>query len=310
MSAERGWAERIDAARRDRRPVATDVTLVIPTLGRPIIVNCLAAILEGRAWPGAIIVVDQGPAEEIGALLSDIGELGITTRHEPCAGRGRALGLNVGLRLVETSCVVITDDDCVPDAHWIEGHAAHHARHPGTVATGRIETAGEERVISVVSDPHPSLTTRPSLAFDRLSGGNCGIPLEVLGRVGLFDEDACMRYAEDGEWAYRALRAGVPIAYLPELVVAHVGWRNMDERLAQYRRYARSHAAFFGKHLRHGDGFMFLRACVHLARALRRWLRGLTGRDAELAANGRSYASQFIPGILEGLRSGARPPVL
>jgi GT2 family glycosyltransferase len=151
---------------------------------------------------------------------------------------------------------------------------------------------------------------KPRLMFDRLSGGNCGIAIEILGRVGLFDEDPCMRYAEDGEWAYRALRSGVPIAYLPDLVVAHVGWRDIDERLAQYRRYARSHGAFFGKYLRRGDGFIVLRAGAHLARALRRWLRGTLKSDPELAANGRSYALQLLPGIVDGLKSRRPPPSL
>lgn len=310
MSGHVDWPARVAAARRDPRPVARDVTLVIPTLGRPIISACLAAVLGGRAWPAAVIVVNQGPADGIAALLEDVARLGIEARHEPCTSRGRALGLNVGLRLVRTPFVVITDDDCVPDEHWVEGYAAHFAEHPATAATGRVETAGEGRVISVVSDPAPSIQRKPRLMFDRLSGGNCGIALQVLGRVGLFDEDPCMRYAEDGEWAYRALRAGVPIAYRPDLVVAHVGWRGIDERLAQYRRYARSHGAFFGKRLRQGDGFIVLRAAAHLARALRRWWRGTLGNDPELAANGRSYALQLVPGVIDGLKSRRPPPSL
>jgi len=310
LSERVDWSRHIAAGRRDPRPIARDVTVVIPTLGRPIIVRCIAAILAGRAWPAALTVVNQGPAKDIAIMLEDVASLGITARHEPCESRGRALGLNVGLRLVETPFVVITDDDCIPDERWVEGYARHFAEHPGMAATGRVDTAGEGRVISIVSDPQQSIQRKPKLMFDRLSGGNCGIALQVLGTVGLFDEDPCMRYAEDGEWAYRALRAGVPIAYLPDLVVAHVGWREIGERLAQYRRYARSHGAFFGKHLRRGDGFIVLRAGAHLARALRRWLRGALKSDPELAANGRSYASQLVPGMIDGLRSGRAPPSL
>jgi GT2 family glycosyltransferase len=134
--------------------------------------------------------------------------------------------------------------------------------------------------------------------------------LEVLRKVGLFDQDPCMRYAEDGEWAYRALRAGIPIAYAPELLVTHIGWRGLDERLDQYRGYARSHGASFGKHLARGDLFILARAALHFARAIRRWLRGILSGDAELAANGRSYATQLLPGIIAGMKSRIRPPSL
>lgn len=304
------WAARIHAARATPRPLAEDLTLVIPTLGRPILAHCLGALLAGDAWPGAIIIVDQGKSAQIKNWLAEVRTLGIDARHEPCNGRGRARGLNAGLRLVRTRFVVITDDDCMPDAGWISGYARRLRTDPGTVFTGRVEAGGEERVLHTVTDEVPVVTQRPGLSFDRLSGGNCGMALDVLRRVGLFDEDPCMRFAEDGEWAYRALRAGVPIAFAPELVVAHLGWRDLGERLEQYRGYARSHGAFFGKHLRRGDLFILLRAAVHWARAMRRWIRGRRSGDVELAANGRSYATQLIPGIISGMKSRQRPPAL
>jgi cellulose synthase/poly-beta-1,6-N-acetylglucosamine synthase-like glycosyltransferase len=284
--------------------------MVIPTLGREIIAECLAAILAGTVWPGRIIVVDQGASRQVAGWLEEVRGLGLESHHEACAGRGRALGLNVGLRLVTTPFVVITDDDCIPDVHWIEYYEVHLKRQPDAVFTGRVEAGGAERVISTVSDMQVSVARKPGWSFDRLSGGNCGMAVEVLRKVGLFDDDPCIRFAEDGEWAYRVLRAGIPIVYAPDLVVAHVGWRELDERLTQYHGYARSHGAFFGKHLKRGDLFILLRACVHVVRALRRWQRGALSGDAELAANGRSYATQFVPGIIAGMKSRIEPPSL
>ena len=310
QNAARGWGERVAAARRLPRPMASDVTLVIPTLGRPVLADCLGAVLDGSAWPVAIIVVDQGSSQEIAGWLEDLRGLGIDARHVPCAGRGRALGLNAGLGLVATRFVVITDDDCTPDPAWIQGYAGRLTAQPGTVFTGSVHAGGDEPILNTVTARQASVARRPSLSFDRLSGGNCGMAIDVLRQVGLFDSDPNIRFAEDGEWAYRALRAGVPIAYDPRLVVTHLGWREFDQRLEQYRGYARSHAAFFGKHLRRGDLFILLRAGVHLARAIRRWLQGAWRRDPELAANGRSYAVQLLPGIIAGMRSRIRPPRL
>jgi len=310
MSGDPSWSDGIAAAGRASRPWAEDVTLLVPTLGRPIIASCLRAILNGSVWPRAIIIVDQGGSAEIAGQVEDLRGLGVDARYQLCTGRGRALGLNVGLRLVTTPFVVITDDDCVPGEQWIEGYARHLANEPAAVFTGQVAAAGEERVISTVSGQQRMSSRRPGWSFDRLSGGNCGMAVEVLRKIGLFDEDPCMRFAEDGEWAYRVLKAGIPIVYAPDLIVAHVGWRNLSERLSQYRSYARSHGAFFGKHLRHGDLFILLRASVHFTRALRRWFKGTVGGDVELAANGRSYATELLPGIIAGMKSRVGPPSL
>lgn len=309
-SGARNWSDNIAFALSARRAIAQDITLVIPTLGRPVLEQCLGALLDGTLWPGAVIIVDQGSNETIRDWLADLERLEIRSRYQPCSGRGRALGLNAGLRLVETPFVVITDDDCLPQARWIEGFASAFENYPGMAITGRVEAAGEERVISTVSDPSPSIATRPRIDYDRLSGGNCGMGMDVLRTVGLFDDDARLRYAEDGEWAYRALRADVPIVYAPELVVAHIGWRDRVERLSQYRDYAHSHGAFFGKHLRRGDLFMLPRAGMHFARAALRWLRGTLRGDAELASNGRSYVTQLLPGMATGFASKQKAPSL
>ena len=67
-----------------------------------------------------------------------------------------------------------------------------------------------------------------------------GTSKHVVERVGPFDEDPSVRLAEDCDWSYRALRAGVPIVYAPQVAVLHYGWRGEAERSDQYRAYARS----------------------------------------------------------------------
>jgi GT2 family glycosyltransferase len=130
---------------------------------------------------------------------------------------------------------------------------------------------------------------------------------EVLERIGLLDEDPRLRAAEDCEWSYRALRAGVPIAYAPEVVVRHLGWRDEAQRADQYQAYARSHGGFYGKYLRQGDLFIALRVVIHLLRALKRWAVGAATGDRDKALNGRAYLTGLLPGIAANLRRGPRP---
>jgi GT2 family glycosyltransferase len=118
----------------------------------------------------------------------------------------------------------------------------------------------------------------------------------------LFDEHPSVRTSEDGEWSYRALRAGVPIYYVPDACVRHFGWRDEAQRTTQYQDYARSHGGFYGKYLRQGDWFIALRVIVHYYRDLRRWVRGTLTGDQEAALYGRAYVTGLLPGIIAGFR--------
>jgi GT2 family glycosyltransferase len=287
-----------------------DITVVIPTVGRAILEQSLAALTDGKRLPGRIIVVDQSSSPAIGKLLRPAAALGIETLHICSDERGRSAGLNRGLEQVTSRFAVITDDDCIADSAWISLLGKHLREHPDRVFTGRVTTAGDEPVLGTVLTTERSIASRPAITFDRMSGGNLGIATNVLQRVGLFDEDPCVCFSEDGEWAYRALRHNVEIAFVPDVIVCHLGWRKQDQRLQQYRGYAYSHAAFFGKYIRRGDAFMLLRAGTHLLRAVRRWFSGAIHSDQELAANGRSYVLQFFPGLMAGLRSNVRAPRL
>jgi GT2 family glycosyltransferase len=286
------------------------MSLLIPTLGREMIGACLRSVLSGRCWPGCIVIIDQGGVEGISACLDEIAKIGIRTRYVHSTQTGRSCGLNRGLELISSRFVAITDDDCTVDEAWLGNLGQHLRRFPGRVFTGCVTATGEEPMLGTVLSEKPDVVRKPGLFFDRLSGGNFGAAMDVFRCVGLFDEDPCVAYSEDGEWAYRALRHGVEIAFAPDLIVSHKGWRTLDERTHQYAGYARSHAAFFGKYIRRGDIFIMLRAVLRLARALRRWIAGYIKDDPDLVAHGRAYALYFIPGLISGMKSNLLPPIL
>lgn len=290
----------------ERKPVLDDMSIVIPTLGRPILEQSLFWILTGSAWPGCLIVVEQGANPDVVGWLNRVREIGIRVKHILSDQRGRSAGINRGLEQVTTPFVAITDDDCFVEGDWLMNMANRLRLSPDAVTTGRVEAAGEDMVV-VVTSMTPSIQTRPRLKFDSMSGGNMGTSLAVFKKVGLFQEDPVMATAEDAEWAYRALRNGISLRYEPEVVLAHFGWRDEGRRLEQYRHYALSHGGFYGKYLRQGDLFILARAAGHFMRALRRWVRGRLNGDAELALLGRAYCLNLLPGILAGMRSKMAP---
>ena len=283
--------------------VSEDMSVVIPTLGREILRQCLASIAAGRLLPHTLVVVDQSATDAIRGWLEPLSRLGVRVQHLPSNQTGRAAGVNRGIESVTTPYFAVTDDDCLVAPDWLLNLRKHLQAEPGAAVTGRVEAGSEQPVGIVVTSLQPARYAKPRLKFDALCGGNMATSTAVIRRTGLLDEDTVLRCSEDGEWAYRALRAGVPIVYAPDAVVQHIGWRDPGERGAQYRAYARSHGAFYGKYLRRGDAFIALRAVAHHARALRRLVRGILGGNAEDARIARAYLAGLIPGAIAGFRS-------
>ena len=286
-------------------PLVPDVSVVIPTLGRPILARALGALARGSRRPAEVLVVDQGRSEKIARIIEGVRSRGLlAVEHLPMDGRGRAVGVNEGIRQARTPFVLVTDDDCIAEPEWVEAMAAALAAHPGALVTGRVEAWEGGDVPVVVTSRTGFVQRRPRLTFDSLSGGNMGAARQVLEELGGLDEDPLSATAEDAELAYRALRAGVPLVYEPAAGVAHVDWREGDARKEQVRSYARSHGAFYGKYLRKGDAFIGLRLGVHLLRSAVRWIRGLVRGDPELADNGWLYLTRLPAGVRSGF-SGA-----
>lgn len=297
----------IHAMQFERKPVLEDISIVIPTLGRPVLEECLVKILTSTHWPQALIVVHQGDEPIIKSWAELVHEKGIHAIYISSTERGKPAAINIALSRTQTRFVCMIDDDCFVDPDWLRNMHTRLQMKPDWIITGRVEPAGNETV-AVVQSRVASVQFHPRLKFDMFVGGNMGAAMEVVRHVGLFDEDPLLRNAaEDVEWGYRALRKGVPIAYAPEVAVSHFGWRDEIGKSDRFKSYAFGHGAFYGKYLRRGDLFILARATGHFLRALRRWITGTLRSDKELARLGKAYCLNMLPGILAGIRSKANP---
>lgn len=283
------------------RPVIDDLAIVIPTLGRPLLETSLHYLLAGTHWPGELIVVDQGNKAEAQAWMSIVGQHGIRARYVPSDQRGRSAGINRGLEQVTTARVAITDDDCFVDADWLVKMAANLHEKPDSIVTGRVEPAGDDEFCTVTSLT-PRIYERPQLKAQPLIGGNMGVAMNLVARVGFFDEHPSIHAAEDSDWGYRALRQGIPIIYNPEIVVRHYSWRDPAQRAGRYRHYSRSQGGFYGKHLLQGDPLIALQMTRDLVRGPLRWMRGAIKRDQDMIDRGQADTLELLPGIVAGIR--------
>ena len=278
--------------------------MVVPTVGRPVLAECLAGLAKGTVHPAQVVVVDQSRGSAMLGVIESARSLGIDVLHVESSQRGPAAARNRGVEHVTTRFVAAIDDDCCPAPDWAERMLERLHAHPGTVITGRVESAAKRELPSTMVAATSAVYQSPLRDRDPLFSGNMGTERKVFEHVGPFSENAVLLpAAEDNEWGYRALRSGVPIVYAPEVSVRHLDWREPDELAMTYRRYARGQGGFYGLYLRRRDWFIARRALRDLARAPWLLIRGVTSRDPDMLMVGRAQVTGLLPGILAGLRS-------
>ena len=283
------------------RPTLDDITIIIPTLGRPILKQCLQAIAGGTVLPARVILIDQSDNIQTSNWLKDLDGLGLKILHLRSGEKGPASARNEGIRQVQTAFIGAVDDDCIPNRDWLENLELQLRQTPEFIVTGRVDPAGDGNAPTIVSSSVSFIYRHPSIRFPSpLTTGNMGVALRIAQRIGPFDP--ILLTAEDNDWAYRALRDGISILYAPEVIVRHFHWRDKSQLAAAYHAYALGQGMFYGKHLRRGDWSMIARTAISLFRGARDFLQGSMAGDETNRVNGLARMSWLIPGLIAGLR--------
>lgn len=191
---------------------APDYCVVVPTLGRPGLGRCLAALGadEGPA-PRAVVVVDDRPDTPV-PLAVDVppGLAGLVRVPPRAGGTGPAAARNDGWRAApETEWVVFLDDDVETAPGWRTALACDleaAGRLVGGVA-GRI-------VVPAPAGRRPTDDERRTLGLARAHWATADLAYRraALQDVGGFDERFTRAYREDADLAVRVRRAGWALA--------------------------------------------------------------------------------------------------
>ena len=286
------------------RPIARDVTVVVPTLGGQVLQGCLESIAAGTVWPAHLVVVDQSRSGTAAGWLAALRERGMNVSHVVADPAGISAATNGGLKRVRTPYAAVTHDDCRVRIDWLVRLAARLDDIGDAIVTGRVEPEGKGIVLTIKTADQPATYTSPLLDGDVLFPPNMAFAVRLLTRIGWLDEHPSLATAgEDNEWAHRALRAGVRIVYDPTVVVGHLALHRPEDLPGLYRRYARGQGAFYGTWLRRGDRFIARRAARDLIRAPWLLVRGLVTRNPELISMGQGEVAGLLPGIVAGLRN-------
>lgn len=282
-----------------------DVTILLPTLARESLRECLTSIAAGSIWPKEVLLIDQGVPGEVEKLTTHNTCQGLILRKIESKTKGIPAAMNLGLQKVTTNFVAITHDDCQVFPDWLENLTSHLHQIDKAIVTGRVTATPSENndlmSISTRTSNQPREYHRPLLGREILFPGNMGFSMAVSHVVGPFDENPLFQLAgEDVDWSHRALKAGVPILFRPDVAVSHCDYRDRNERQMVYQRYARAQGAFYAKYLKQGDLRVALRACLHLLSGPWKWGRGVVQQNWDLRAKGRAVCWNLVPGIIAG----------
>lgn len=183
-------------------------SVVIPTIGRACLADCLRALSEAvadRCPPEEVVVVDDRPDPAGDLPLDAAGKLRDRVRTLRTGGRGPAAARNAGWRTVATPWTVFLDDDVQVLPDWSRLLA-------DDLATADPVTGGSQGRLTVPlpADRRPTDWERGTAGLEQAAWATADMAYRtaVLKQVGGFDERFPRAFREDADLALRVRAAG------------------------------------------------------------------------------------------------------
>ena len=190
-----------------------------------------------------VVVCDDESPEPLAPLVDGFDDrLALTVVRQRHGGPAAAR--NEGARHATAPLLAFTDDDCVPDEHWLELLVARFDRHPGHLIGGSI-------VNVVPEDPYATATqlimscvydyyARHDTGHRFFSTTNLSAPSSRFWVLGGFSERFAHAAGEDYDFCARWHEAGFPNVYAPEVEVGHAHRHTLGSFWRQHFGYGRA----------------------------------------------------------------------
>jgi glycosyltransferase involved in cell wall biosynthesis len=220
-------------------------SVVIPTDQRPeSLERCLAALaLQDIARDRfEVVVVNDGGRDSPRDAVERYRDR-VDVRLIEQANAGPAAARNAGAAIALGDYLVFTDDDCLPDPHWLSALAASAEGHPGSAVGGRVDNALNDGIYSLASqqliDFLYGYYNVPGTAGRFFITSNLAGPAARFHALGGFDVTFPLAAAEDRDLVDRWREQGGVIVYDDRAVVRHAHPLGLRSFCRQHLNYGR-----------------------------------------------------------------------
>ena len=298
---------------------AGQVSVIVCTRNRAALLDrCLARLADLDPRPLEIVVVDQSDGEESGAVARRYQARIPELRWLCTSTRGLSRARNLGVQEARGDILAFTDDDCLVRRDWVGAAVRVFSSSPEVAAVtgGSLPEASDcaDARILAAATWHPAEARRFTQPVDpsMVGGGfNLSLRRDWLNRVGSFDPElgagGRFRSAEDTDLIHRLLRRGAVICYDPEVVVAHLPWRNGETQSNVEWEYGYGIAVWALQRVARRDFFPAKVALGVLLDQGRRAVGGIIRRDASAWRTGRAYLTGLGQGLASWLYTSVCP---
>ncbi|WP_300601244.1 glycosyltransferase family A protein [Niabella sp.] len=195
------------------------VSVIIPTCRRPqLLARCLSALAAQTLSHTRfeVIVVCDGPDPDTTALLRAFQKTAaIQTRYLVLPrNQGPAAARNAGWMQAHGKYIAFTDDDCLPDPHWLEAILNAFETGQGAAFRGKVKVPLPHR-------PTDHEWNTRLLEDAPFITANAACTRAALLKTGGFDERFRMAWREDSDLEFALRDNGIIPQSLPEALVVH-----------------------------------------------------------------------------------------
>jgi GT2 family glycosyltransferase len=239
--------------------VAYELSIVIPTLGRPAVLARVLDRLDAQTTaPERFEVVIVADAKERDLDALDRLAIGrrYTVRRLQARRPGASCARNEGWRAARSDLVLFLDDDILPEPQLVAEHLAWHRRHPEPEVgvLGHVRWADELRVTPFmrwledgIQFDFPNIEGIEA-GWGRFYTANSSVKRALVERVGGFEEDALPYLYEDLDMGLRMHAHGFRLLYCRDAVGEHLQPMDLEYWKRRVQRIAVAERAFVRLH--------------------------------------------------------------
>jgi GT2 family glycosyltransferase len=216
LTALTGGGKLMNLSSLSRQTGQQSVSVIIPNLNSGLIDKTLESLFAQTAFDAIAEILVIGLDQP--GLVVEREPVRFVCTHGPVTA---PVARNIGIREAKGTILAFIDADCMADAAWLETLLSAQGQGHGVVGGSvSLEVENYWQLCYNLTMFHEFLPSTPSGERANLGTLNLCVTLEVVERVGLFDEQLVR--GQDTEWTLRMRRHGYQLYFVPEAVVRHL----------------------------------------------------------------------------------------